>query len=199
MCGLSWSAHAQTLEAPRARQGYYVMPLSYQLGAAQTWEHNESWKPWAAHDVNVLRAGQMITQHLGFGFQLFHTGGAKGQNQLASFFGGLGFEAQWEFHPNWAVIGGVGFDVVTIKDTVLPKPSSRGTYTAGYSLGVTYDWFFTHRLTGGWSLAPIAQTRLVPGNSIKSFEATLGLQICYWSGLPRNQLELPPDQAYQKP
>jgi hypothetical protein len=188
---------AQTLEAPRHRQGYYVA-LGVQAGAAKIWEDGEpSWDVWRDRDVGI-RAGQLLTRRFGLGLQFLHVGQASGQSQTAGIFG-LGFEAQVEVATNLALVGGAGFDVIEISDKTMPKKSSRGTYSSGYSLAMTYDYFLGDRLTGGWSLSPILQTRLIPGGSTTGLTATLGVQLCFWTGLPRNQLDLPLDRAFQKP
>jgi len=189
-------AHAQTLEAPRRRQGYYLS-LGAQVGAAKIWEDGEDWKVWRSSDFGI-RAGQLLTRRFGLGIQFLHIGRATGQSQTAGIFG-LGFEAQLEIARNLALVGGAGFEVIEITDGTMPKKSSRGTYSSGYTLAATYDIFLGDRLTGGWSLAPIAQLRLIPGGSTIALSGTVGLQLCFWTGLPRNQLDLPPDRAFEKP
>jgi hypothetical protein len=187
---------AQTLEAPRHRQGYFVA-LGVQAGEAKIWEDGEHWNVWSDRDVSI-RAGQLLTRRFGLGIQFLHVGRASGQNQTAGLFG-LGLEAQVEVATNLALVGGAGFDVIEISDSTMPKKSSRGTYSSGYALAMTYDYFLGDRLTGGWSLSPILQTRLIPGGSTTGLTATLGVQLCFWTGLPRNQLDLPLDRAFQKP
>jgi hypothetical protein len=195
----SAAARAQNLEAPRHRQGYYIA-VGYQLGGAKIWEDNESWDVWRGGDFSI-RMGELLTRHFGLGLQLLHVGSAAGQGQHATT-GGLGLEAQWEVASNLAIVGEVGFDVITLSTTTktaTSSSSSRGTFSSGYALGLSYDWFPGNRLTGGWSLAPIGQVRLVPGNSTQALIGTVGVQICYWTGRPRNQLDLPPDKAFQRP
>lgn len=187
---------AQTLETPRPRQGYYVT-LGIEYGAAKIWEDGENWKVWRSSDLGI-RAGQMLTERFGLGIQFLHVGSATGQSQTAGIFG-LGFEAQLEIANNLALVGGAGFDVIQITDSTQPKKSSRGTYSSGYSLALTRDFFLGNRLSGGWSVAPNAQVRLIPGGSTTGLVGTLGVELCFWTGLPRNQLDLPPDRAFQKP
>ena len=71
-----------------------------------------------------------------------------------------------------------------------------GGYGAAYTLALTYDWFLGNRRTGGWALTPGLRLRAVPSETVDAFAAWLGLEICYWSGLPRNQLALPDSEAY---
>lgn len=197
--GAPTPARAQTLEAPRHRQGYYII-AGYQLALGKVWEDNESWDVWRGADFSI-RLGEMLTRRFGLGLQLLHVGSVAGQGQRAAL-GGLGIEAQWEVANNLALIGEIGFDVIslsTTSKTAAASSSSRGTFSSGYALGLSYDWFLGNRLTGGFSLAPILQARLIPGNSTQAFVGTVGLQICYWTGRSLNQLDLPPDAAFKKP
>ncbi len=93
--------------------------------------------------------------------------------------------------------GGAGIDVVSLTHTNRPNPSTRGTVGSGYFLKLSYDWFFTYRLTGGWVATPSMEVRFVPGDTASALIGTVGVQLSYWTGLPRNQLDLPPDQAYK--
>jgi hypothetical protein len=40
--------------------------------------------------------------------------------------------------------------------------------------------------------------RLVPGDDMDAVIATFGLEFTYWTGLPKDQLDLPLDQAYSR-
>ncbi|MEO8213524.1 MAG: hypothetical protein ABI560_10035 [Myxococcales bacterium] len=197
---VSWTAmagpaRAQLLEAPRGRQGYYF-GLGYQLALSQAWEDHESWHVWPGATLS-LRLGQLITRRFGLGLQIIPGGRTRGQGQSAAF-GGLELEAQWEVAHNLAITAGVGVDVVSLSSTNGRDKTTRGTVGSGYALGLAYDWFFTHRLTGGWAATPIAQVRFVPGNTAAALIGLVGVQLSYWTGLPRNQLDLPPGEAFRK-
>jgi hypothetical protein len=47
------------------------------------------------------------------------------------------------------------------------------------------------------ALTPRLEARLVPGSDTKVLVGVVGFEICWWSGLPRNQLELPASEAYK--
>lgn len=188
------TARAQQLEPPRARQGYYFA-LGYSPTFLKPWEDTENWNVWAGSDFS-FRLGQMITRRLGLGLQI-HFGGAKGQAQTAGLFG-LGLEGQVEMARNLALFASVGLDVVQyISDDGLDE-TTRGTVGSGYALGIGYDWFFTKRLTGGWAVRPVAQIRYVPGTTASAFMGMLGVELAYFTGLPRNQLDLPPGEAFKR-
>jgi hypothetical protein len=191
--GLGAVAHAQLLEPPRARQGYYVA-VGYHLALDKNWEDGESWGLWRGGDLTI-RLGQLVTRHFGLGLQI-HFGNTAGEGQKASI-GGLGVEGQWELARNLALFGGAGLDVVSLSNANAPNPTTRGTVGSGYFLALGYDWFFTHRLTGGWAATPTVEARFVPGSTTSAFIGLIGVQLTYFAGLPRNQLDLPPGEAFK--
>ena len=192
--GWARPARAQVLEPPRGRQGYYLA-VGYHLALDKNWEDGRDWGVWTGNDITI-RGGQLITRRFGLGLQI-HFGGTKGEGQHASTFG-LSIEGQWELVRHLALRGGTGLDVVSISTVAGGSGESlRGTVGAGYFLGLSYDWFFTHRLTGGWAVTPVMTARLVPGTTTTAFLGTVGVEITYWTGLPRNQLDLPPAEAFK--
>jgi hypothetical protein len=189
------AARAQTLEQPRARQGYYAgLAL---LGAVnQNWENGDSLGAWGGSGYS-LRLGQLITRRLGLGLEI--ASGAAAHSKEKSGIFGLGLEAHWEFARNFAIHGGVGLGVVQIKDEAVEDEPLRGAFGSSYAVGVSYDWFPNkQRLTGGWAISPRFEARLIPGEEVKSLVGFLGVELAYWTGLPRNQLELPESEAYKK-
>lgn len=194
VCGAARPAQAQVLEPPRGRQGYYLS-LGYHLALNKNWEDGRDWGVWPGNDINI-RAGQLITRRFGLGLQI-HFGGSKGEGQQAGTFG-LSIEGHWELVRHLAVRGGTGLDVVSISTVGAGSSEDlRGTVGAGYFLGLSYDWIFTKRLTGGWAVTPVVQARLIPGTTTTAFIGTVGVEITYWTGLPRNQLDLPPSEAFK--
>jgi len=187
-------ARAQAIEAPAAHQGYYV-GFGYHVGAVKVWEDNYTYGVWSGGEFS-LRFGQLVTRRLGLGLQ-FHFGSAKGDGQTASLFG-MELEGQWELVRNLVIHAGTGVDTISIRADGVKNASLRGTAGAGYILGLDYSWFFTHRLTGGWAVTPRIEARFVPGDTASAFVGTLGVELAWWSGLPRNQLELPPSEAFKK-
>ena len=191
--GAATTVRAQVLEPPRPRQGYYVA-VGYHLALNKNWEDGESWGLWPGGDLTI-RLGQLLTRRFGLGLEI-HFGGTSGQGQRAAI-GGLAVEGQWEVARNLALHGGAGLDVVSLSSTNGPNGSTRGTVGSGYFLGLTYDWFLGHRLTGGWAATPSIEARFVPGDTASAFIGLIGVQLSYWTGLPRNQLDLPPEEAYK--
>jgi hypothetical protein len=186
---------AQTLEAPRSRQGYYLS-LGLLSGASHTWEDGDSLGTWRGSSFN-LRLGQMLTRRFGMGLQIASGAATKGSLLATTF--GLGVESQLELARNLAAHAGVGLGVLQITDSEEEAEGLRGTVGAEYFLGLSYAWYpFRGRPSGGFSLTPNAQVRFIPGESATGLAILLGVDIAWWTGLPRNQLELPESEAYEK-
>ncbi len=189
------AAGAQTLERPRPRQGYYLGG-GFHNALAHVTESGESLGVWPGMAL-TLRTGEMLTSHLGLG--LFMEYGSAGQDPNFATVGSLGLGGQWEVVNNLAVHAGLGFGVVGLVDLDHPDEPRRGSYGGAYSLGVSYDWFpRPRRLSGGWALQPIATLRFLPDDPVSTVLFTLGGEVIRWRGLPRNELDLPPGEGYEK-
>jgi hypothetical protein len=189
---LAAPARAQTLETPRRRQGYYVT-----LGLALAYDHN--WQDGVSQgtlggSLLSLRLGQLVTRRFGLGLRLDSGGAAKGPRKAQM--GGLAVEAQWELVNNLAVHGTAGLGVVSLTDDRDDDGKLHGVAGAGYTVWLSYDKFFGQRRTGGWALAPMAGVRLVPSTTATALVGLIGLDFSWWSGLPREQLLLPPNEAW---
>ncbi len=196
-------AHAEELlEPPRPRQGYFVS-LGLQAAANQTWDAGEGLHVAAGSGLD-LRLGQLLTRRFGLALQINSSGGTTGSGDDKKTLGtfGLGFEAQWELARNLAVRGDIGLGVISLLEKGDPgdeKEKQRGGVGAAYGLGVSYDWFpGINRQTGGWAVTPVENARFIPGGTLKTFVATIGFEMTYWTGLPRNQLDLPEGEAYKR-
>lgn len=186
-------ARAQVLELPEARQGYFLS-VGPHFTMSKVWMDNEHYGVWPGYELG-LHFGQMVTRRFGLGLQV-HNGAGKGDAQTAATFG-LELEAQWALRPRLAIHASAGVDTFSVRADTGKDKSLRGTAGSGYALGLSYSWFFTHRLSGGWALTPRLDVRLVPGSDTKVLVGVVGLEIAWWSGLPRNQLELPASEAYK--
>ncbi len=188
------SVAAQTLELPRSRQGYY-MGAGYNLGLTQLTEEDDNLGWWLTSSLS-LRAGQMVTEHLGLGLGI-HLGGAAEEPEVASL-SGLDLEGQWELLENLALRGGVGFGIIALQNEDDPDEPLRGSFGGAYSVGLGYDWFPRRpSISGGWSISPVAMFRYLPGDPVAANVFTLGIELLYWTGLPNNELELPPGVGYE--
>ena len=188
-------AAAQDLVAPRRRQGYYIS-AGIGSGPGQSWDDGDSLGV-AANTKFALRFGELVTERLGLGLAI-ETGGRKKNQVTASVFG-IAIEGSVELVQNLALRGTAGFGVMQIKDEAAADQSLRGTYGTQYGLGLSYEWFpRVNDKSGGLAITPTLDLRVLPEKSATNVAAFLGVELAWWSGLPRNQLILPEGEAYQK-
>ncbi len=191
------TARAQTvdLEPPRRRQGYY---LSFGLygAATQAVERGDSLGPWFGYGM-ALRVGQLITRRFSLGIAL-ERASTSGDGQSGGSTA-LALEGGFAVAGNLALRGGVGVGFLNLKNPNDPTESAlRGAGGSYFSLGVSYDQFVGQkRLTGGLALTPVIEARLIPGNDTTGVIMFAGVDLTYWTGLPLNQLDLPPGEAWR--
>jgi hypothetical protein len=187
------AAQAQDIEPPRQRQGYY---LGFALlgGTSYIREHGDSLGTYAGSGFG-LRLGQLLTRRIGLGLRIDVASGKKGNDQASMF--DLSAEGQVLLAPNLAAHLGMGLGVVELKDQVDPDAKLRGGVGAAYTLGLSYAWFpWKGRRSGGFSVTPMLQAHFIPGDGATAFAGLLGVELGWWTGLPRNQLQLPESEAY---
>ena len=193
-CVCGSRAQAQQAELPRPRSGYY-------LAAGLSGALNQAWQEdgpdrLAGGTAFALRFGQMLTTHLGLGLRL-SSGGARA-GALQSQFVAIGLEGQWEFARHLALRAGAGLGIAVVKDTADPEAKQKGTVGGGYSLALSYDWFpGGGHGSGGFAIMPVLEARLVPGSKVSALTGLFGLEFSYWTGLPRDELILPENEAYR--
>jgi hypothetical protein len=189
-------ASAQDLEPPRHRQGYYAA-LGLNAAMTETREKGFSLGPWFGNGY-ALRFGQLVTRRFSLGLAI-ELGGTKGDGQSASIIA-LGMESSWALVGNLAVRGGVGIGSINLKDPRDPfESSTRGATGAWFSTGLSYDWFpWKKRLSGGFAVTPTIQLRYLPGDDTWGLVTFAGVELTYWTGLRREQLVLPPSEAWRK-
>jgi len=189
-------AVAQQLEPPRSRQGYYLSLGVYAAGTAA--HETGAWQgPWVGAGGSV-RVGELITRRFGLGLTV-EGGRTAGDGQKSTVLA-LGAEGSFVLTGNLALRAGVGIGSISLHDPNDPfESSTRGVTGARFAAGISYDWFpGKKRLTGGFAVTPSVQLRYVPGDDTYGFYTLVGVELTYWTGLPRRQLELPPSEAWRK-
>jgi len=191
------AANAQTLELPKARQGYWVS-VGLNQGASAIREKGKSKGVYAAGGLSI-RLGEMVTERLGLGL-FFDYGGLVKQEKAAGVYtrddkgatGGVGFEGNLKLWRTLAVRTGFGFGVVMLTDDATEAKELRGGAGSYLMLGASYEFFpWRNRLTGGWAISPALDFRVMPDGNVKAFTGFLGVSVTWWSGLERNMLILP--------
>jgi hypothetical protein len=190
--GLGRVAGAQSLEAPRARQGYWVA-FGYGPQVEKASLKGDSLTLSGAG--GSIRLGQMLTPRYGLGVRIDFDGG-KGDGYDGGG-GGLMLEGQANLWKQLNLHAGFGFAFASLQQQEAAEKVTEGGYGGAALLAVSYDFFFTHRTSGGWAVTPALTARALSGGDVDAVWVTLGVQISWWSGRPRNELDLPEGAAYQ--
>lgn len=189
------AARAQDLtEPPQRRQGYYLA-AGYGMGASQAWNDDDELGVWPTSHLS-FRGGQLLTRRLGLGLAIDFDGAMKDPITRSVF--GVAVEGQVGLGANFALRASVGFGALQIieEDKIRDKKTLTGTYSTQYGLGVSYDWFPSNQRSGGFAVTPSLSVRAIPGLSSGNIGGFFGVELSYWTGLPRNQLQLPESEAY---
>jgi len=194
-------AFAQTspnavLEQPAPRQGYYLS-LGVEAGPGFVWDKGDSLGARTLSGVPIIRLGEMFTSRFSLGLRLGLLGGSKSGTTTA--LGGLQIEAGYRAWKNLAVTAGVGagYASVTQEKPADPDDKQRGAYGALYVLDLSYDFFpYKKPFSGGLAITPKIGARGLPGDPINALAIVVGVDFIWWTGLPKNQLDLPPDRAF---
>lgn len=184
------------LEPPSPRQGYYAS-LGIEAGPGFGWDKGEAIDARLLTGLPILRLGQLLTQRFSMGLRLEFTGGKKGNETTA--LGGLLIETGVRVWNKLAIQGGVGagYFSVSQKDPIDPGDKLRGAYGALYMLGLSYDFFpYKKALSGGFAISPTLGARFLPSSPFDALSILVGVDFVWWTGLPKNQLDLPPDRAF---
>ena len=188
-------AAAQELEPPRPRQGYYV--AAGLLGSVQHITDDGDRLGFWPGPAFSLRLGQLLTRRYGLGFQLDLAGGSKGGETSSAI--GLGVGGQMVLVGNLALHAVLGLGVVSATRTDGNEEELRGAYGAAYTLGLSWDFIPRDcAQSGGWALTPLVLARAVPGDPLTAWSGMLGMEVTWWSGLPRNQQEIPLERAFER-
>jgi hypothetical protein len=189
------AAQAQVLEKPQPRQGYY---LSFGVYGAATvaFDKGDTLGPWFGYGIG-LRGGQLVNRRLSLGLAI-ETAATRGGGQRGTATA-LAVEAGFALWRNLAARGGAGVGFLQLKNPGDPTESTtRGAAGAYFALGASYDVFVGQkRLTGGLALTPVVEARYIPGGNTSGLIMFVGVDLVYWTGLPRNQLDLPPGEAWR--
>jgi len=205
----SGAAHAEVtavesepsiLEPPLPRQGYFFDLGVYGLAFAPV-EDGDSYGIWPGQAF-AFRAGQMVTRQFGLALAI-ELGGASGEGggrDQTGFMAGLAIEAQYVFLDRLALFGGVGVGFVQLDyDQLQPdeEETTRGVGGSYFAAGISYAFFpYKNDTSGGLSIGPSLRVRHVPGEDTRATAILLGVDFTWWTGLPKNQLDLPLDEAF---
>ena len=186
--GATRPVRAQTLEQPRARQGYWIGLGSVGVDSYLT-EEGKNRGVYTGYGF-TFRVGQLLTERLGLGLLVEIGTLKKGSDK--GMVGGLTLEGSATLWRGLSAHTGMGLGFVDLTDQSSQDKSLRGGAGSYFLLGASYDFFpWRRRLTGGWALTPTVDFRVMPDGNIHAYTMFAGLQVVWWSGLPRQMLFLP--------
>lgn len=195
--GPSSPAHAVDLLPPSPRQGYYLSAGPH-LALLQVWDEGATMDP-VAGSMFGLRLGQMLTSRLGLGMTIVEVSSGETNDHETLMVGLFALEGQIRLWRMLALHAGSGLGFVEVKEKVPANPddATDGAYGAYTMLGLSYDFFpYRKPVSGGLALSPALRARFIPASPLDTLAVTLGVEVTWWTGLPKNQLDLPPDRAF---
>lgn len=190
----SGAAAAQELEPPRPRQGYYISLGAYGVGALSH-DRLDGWLGGMAGPGGSLRLGEALLDWLDLGVG-FAAAGAFDE-QYVALVGHVALEAQLRpVEPLFVRLSaGFGFTDFTRRQKGIERPLGR--IGGSYAAAVGWDFFPGHDgSSGGLAIAPVIWFEAGPGEEFTTLVGGIGIEISWWTGLPREQLDLPLDEAF---
>ena len=182
----------EPLEKPVPNQGRYFALGIHFTSAMMDDANRGSRGPGPGYGFS-LRLGESVTEKFDLGLT-FDWGTSKGDAKLS--FGRLTVHSQYQLGDRWYALGGFGFAGVSGPDKE-DRAYGRGSFGDAYILGLGRNIFLTDaNKSGGSVLSPVVSLEYLPHGDFQTTVLWVGVEISWWSGLPRDQLDLPFDEAY---
>jgi hypothetical protein len=193
---IGMSVEAQTLTKPGPRQGYYV-GLGAEALVNGIYTDDPGWVGPHAGPYGALHVGQGILDTLALGLHIGAGVAYSKDRQLI--LGNVSFEAKWSFYKNLFVRPSIGFGFVDITRRKKGIDKVYSDIGGQYHLAAGYDFFPFHKKgkSGGVAVTPFVWGSYSNATNLHSVTGGIGLEITFWTGLPKNQLELTGDAAYR--
>ncbi len=184
---------ASVLSKPSPHQGHFIALGLHAVGAFANDRDRGRRGPNLGEGYS-LRVGERITDWLDLGLSI-GVANIGGKNPWT--LGHFGIHAQYYPVEHWFVHGGFGFGAGGGDDPEDPA-FSRGRFGDSYHAGVGHNIYLGDKeRSGGWILTPVMTGEYGRDNQFPTTSLSFGLEISYWTGIPRNQLELDFDKAYK--
>ncbi len=183
------------LELPKPNQGYYLALGIHMLGATAFDEDRGTRQPTFGTGYS-LRLGEAVTDWLDLGLA-FAIGSTQGKEENALSLGRLTMHGQWYVSSRWFVQAGFGATYGQGADPDDPE-KNRGRYGDVYLAGLGANLYLSDAArSGGWVISPVLTVEVGPDRNFTTTAMWLGMEVSWWSGLPRDKLELPIGEAYE--
>ena len=183
------------LEKPKPAQGYYLSLGAYSVGAMAFDEQRDTRAPTLGPGFS-LGYGQALTPWLELGLGIGYVQTVGEPVDTLSLFR-MGLDSRWHFTERWFANAGFGVSAGQGED---PEDAgvTRDRYGDVYHLGLGRNLYLSSaNQSGGWVLSPVLNAEIGPERPITTAAVWLGLEVSWWTGLPKRQLDLPLDEAYE--
>ncbi len=183
------------LEMPKPTQGHYLALGLHTLGA-MAFDDGRGTRPPTFGTGFSLRLGEAVTSWLDLGLA-FALGSTSGKEEDSLSLGRFTVHSQWYVSDRWFIQAGFG---ATNGQGADPEDLelNRGRYGDVYVAGLGANLYLSDgSRSGGWVLSPVLCIEVGPDSDFTTAAAWLGLEVSWWSGLARDKLELPIDEAYE--
>jgi hypothetical protein len=185
---------AQELAPPSPHQGYYLSLGVYAVGDINRDSDRGWYGPWPGVGGSV-RMGEALTDWIDLGLGIGIN--AAIEERWVATIGHVALEAQLRPRQElfFRLSAGFGFADFTRRKHGIDKPLGR----IGGSYGVAVGWDFFPAYdggSGGFAVTPVVWFEAGPSDTFSTLSAGVGIEISWWTGRPRSQLELPLEEAF---
>jgi|GEM_PF-1604701 len=182
------------LERPYPKQGHFIaIGLGYGMATAK--DSDRGWRDVTLGPGYNLRIGESLAPWVDIGLDM-HLSMTNGDEKLT-----LGrITAHAQFYPveQWFVRTGFGFGFAGGPDPDF-EGFDRFGFGDAYHLSLGRQFYLSDaNESGGFILSPVTTFEIAPDNDFGTGSLWLGLEISWWSGLARDKLALPPEQAFER-
>ena len=185
---------AQELEIPKPHQGYFVSVGAY--GAASLARQHEGNRSMSLFGPGGdVRFGQAVFDRLDLGLGL--GAHAAFDSEYRAVLGHLSVEMQLRPWAGLFIRLGVGFGLADVSRTKSGLEKVDGRIGGAYTAALGYGFFPAYNGgSGGLEISPILGLQAGPGSLLSTYELFGGIEISFWTGLSKDQLELPMESAF---
>ncbi len=183
----------RVLVKPSPRLGHYIALGGHFIGGVIDDEDRELRGPAMGWGLS-LRLGERMTNWLDLGIRFSY---ARMGGDDPWTFGHLMITSQLYVHEQLFAHVGVGAGSSGGKDPD-DRGLSRGSYSAAYTAGLGYNLYLSDAdRNGGFITTPTVTLEYHPDSEFANVAVMLGIEISYWGGVSRNQLDLPIEEAFE--
>ena len=183
------------LEPPGPDQGYYTS-LGLNFGVFHVIDDNDP-LPNLNGQTLAFRLGQSVNSWMSLGI-LLEAGGMTGEAEREGSIFLFGIDWGLRLYRPLFLQLSAAIGVNQVSEPVDSDNDAAAFGAVGtIALGYAFHPFYDEGETGSWELSPIVQFKtLQPFGEDAVFFGGLGVEIRYWAGLPKNQLDLDLEDAF---